>query len=217
MEKESIFKQYELYEILSVASEWAENPEDKDAQAALSNILNSLVVRDYMPLKLKENCLKRALIDIKSNEFSGSVLASQYEISIFFNCLLPYIVNLNIEIDGLFKDYEFYDLLHICGLTEYILSFCKKDYEVLVHMAERMISFENMKDLSTIIDKASPDAINQLIDEFKKFKTDTSPEMLKTYGDILASGDPMFKRAKDAIETGAYNAVIKQMSEDDEN
>jgi hypothetical protein len=54
--EDQTYKVYEIYEILSAAAEWAQNPEDKGAIENFENIKNSLIIKDYMPLKQKELC-----------------------------------------------------------------------------------------------------------------------------------------------------------------
>ena len=44
-----------------------------------------------------------------------------------------------------------------------------------------MISYDNLKDLVETIDMASPDAVKELTEEFKKFRTDTKPDITTTF------------------------------------
>ena len=122
--EETTYKIYEIHEVLAAAAEWAQNPENTDAAEALENIKNSLVIKDYMPLKQKELCLNKMLIDIYVEKDSADAFSVGTEIAMLFDCLLGYVVNLNQDIDTLFKDTEFYDLLYISGIVNYILGFC---------------------------------------------------------------------------------------------
>ena len=72
-----------------------------------------------------------------------------------------------------------------------------------------MISYDNLKDLLETIDMASPDSVKELTEEFKKFRTDTKPDMLKHLGDIMAGNDPLLTRTKKTMEDGAFNAIKK--------
>ena len=101
------------------------------------------------------------------------------------------------------------DLLYNSGLVDYILGFCQKDVDRLQHMADRMISFDNLKDLMENIQVTSPEQIDRLTDEFKQFKTETNPEFIKHLGDIIALNDPLLNGVKENIENAAYEAVTK--------
>ena len=207
--QETTYKIYEIHEVLAAAAEWAQDPENADAAEVLENIKNSLVIKDYMPLKQKELCLNKMLMDIYVEKDSADSFSIGTEIAMLFDCLLGYIVNLNQDIDTLFKDAEFYDLLYISGIADYILGFCQTDYNRLEKMAEKMISYDNLKDLVETIDMASPDAVKELTEEFKKFRTDTKPDMLKHLGDIMAGNDPLLARTKKTMEDGAFDAIKK--------
>lgn len=207
--EETTYKIYEIHEVLAAAAEWAQNPENADAAEVLENIKNSLVIKDYMPLKQKELCLNKMLMDIYIEKDNADAFSIGTETAMLFDCLLGYVVNLDQDIDTLFKDVEFYDLLYISGIADYILGFCQIDYNRLEKMAERMISYDNLKNLVEVIDMASPDTVKELTEEFKKFRTDTKPDMLKHLSDIMAGNDPLLTRTKKTMEDGAFNAIKK--------
>lgn len=201
-------KTYQIYEILSAAAEWLNDPESEEKNKVFEDIKTALVIRDYMPLEQKEIVMRKALIDMRSDEevmpYTASIL---YEIALVFDCLLAYVVNLDPNIDNVYKDASFYDLLYMSGVIDYILSFCGKDYEFLRKMADRMISFDNLKELSKNIEIASPEYINALTEEFKRFRTDTNPEMLKHLGEIMAGNDPLLNNIKKNVENVAFEAA----------
>ena len=203
-------KTYQIYEILSAAAEWLNDPESEEKNKAFEDIKTALVIRDYMPLEQKEIIMRKALIDMRSDEevmpYTASIL---YEIALVFDCLLAYVVNLDPNIDNVYKDASFYDLLYMSGVIDYILSFCGKDYEFLRKMADRMISFDNLKELSKNIEITSPEYINALTEEFKRFRTDTNPEMLKHLGEIMAGNDPLLNNIKKNVEDVAFEAAQK--------
>lgn len=198
-------KTYQIYEILAAAAEWLNDPENEEKSKAFETIKSQLIVREYMPLGQKEICLRKAIIDVRSDEelmpYTASIL---YEIAVLFDCLLAYVVNLEPDIDSLYKDASFYDLIVMSGLKDYILSFCGKDYEDMRHIADRMITFDNLKELTKTLESASPEAVNELTREFKNFTTDTNIEMIKHLSEIMAHNDPLMTKVKDTIEEGAF-------------
>ena len=204
MEEDKIFQ---IYEILAAAAEWLNDPENEEKAKAFEEIKTALVIRDYMPLGQKELVMRKALIDMRSDEqvlpYTASVL---YEIALLFDCLLAYVVNLDANIDSIYKDASFYDILKLSGIIDYILSFCEKDYDSLRQMADRMISFDNLKELTKNIELASPEQVQRLTDEFKRFTTETTPEVLKHMGEIMAANDPLLTNIKKNIEDEAFKA-----------
>lgn len=202
-------KVYKIYEILAAAAEWAENPEKEEAIEALENIKNSLIVKDYMPIKQKGMCLNKMLIDIYVDKDTSDSAAVGEEIAMLFDCLLAYVVNLDYDIDTLFKDAEYYDLLYISGIVDYILGFCQKDYNKLERMVDKMISYDNLLELMSQMDMATPENVEELTKEFKRFRTETNPEILKNLGDIMVNNDPLLARTKKTIEDSAFNAIKK--------
>ena len=201
-------KTFQIYEILAAAAEWLNDPENEEKAKKIEDIKSSLIIRAYMPLEQKEILMRKALIDMQSDKeimpYTASIL---YEIALVFDCLLGYVVNLDADIDNLYKDASFYDILQLSGIIDYILSFCEKDYESLRKMADRMISFDNLKELSKNIELTSPEQINELTEEFKRFRTDTSPEVFKHIGQIMASNDPLLNNIKNNIEGEAFKAA----------
>ena len=201
-------KIYQIYEILAAAAEWLNDPENEEKSNAFEDIKTALVIRDYMPLEQKEIIMRKALIDMRSEEevmpYTASIL---YEIALVFDCLLAYVVNLDPNIDNVYKDASFYDILYMSGVIDYILSFCGRDYEFLRKMADRMISFDNLKELSKNIEVTSPEYINALTEEFKHFRTDTNPEVLKHLGEIMAGNDPLLNNIKKNVEDVAYKTA----------
>ena len=198
-------KTYQIYEILAAAAEWLNDPENEEKAKAFEEIENHLIVKEYMPIGQKELCLRKALIDVRSDEelmpYTASIL---YEIAILFDCLLAYVVNIDPHIDSLYKDASFYDLIVMSGLKQHILSFCEDDYNEMRHMADRMVSFDNLKELSKNFELASPEHIDRLTDEFKRFATDTNPETLKNLATIMSANDPVLNQVKNTIEEGAF-------------
>ena len=98
-------KTYEIYEVLAAAANWLDDPENQEKAEAFEKIKTDLIIRDYMPLGQKELVMRKALIDIKADEeilpYTASIL---YEMTMVFDGLLAYVVNLNPDIDSLYKD-----------------------------------------------------------------------------------------------------------------
>lgn len=107
-------KVYKIHEVIAIASEWASNPDDMEAYNNLENLKADLVVREYMPIGMKELCLRKAMIDMRIDDdesISPYGFSVKYEIAMFFDCLLAYVVNIDRDVDAIFKDLDYYDLM----------------------------------------------------------------------------------------------------------
>jgi hypothetical protein len=205
------YKIYEIHEILAAASNYIENPEDTERKGVLDEIKTNLMIKPYMPLKQKEICLRKMIIDIRSEVDAPYSFAAGYEISLFFNCLLAYVINLDTDINVYYKDSDFYDLLHISGLCDYILSFCNDDYQELKRMADRMIAFDNLANLMNDIKITSPEQIERLTKEFENFSSvETNSKVLSQLSAIAAANDPLLMEIKKSIEDKAFEEANKK-------
>ena len=74
----------------------------------------------------------------KDYDIPATFFMAGVEIASLFDGLISY-TNLeqNLTIDD--KNYENYDLLYQSGFADYILQFCQRDYDRLVHMIERCL------------------------------------------------------------------------------
>ena len=200
-------KKYKIEDVLTVCVNWLNDQENEEAALAFNELQSNLVIRNYMPIEQKELVLRKALIDAKIDDnITPYTLSVLYEIAMLFDCLLAYVVNIDPSMDSYYKDVNFYDILQMSGLIDYILSFCEKDYENLCRLADRMVSFDNLNELSKNLELTSPEQIDRLTNEFKRFTVDTSPEVLKSLGNIAAADDPLLMTIKKNIEDEAYKA-----------
>jgi hypothetical protein len=201
-------KIYQIYEILAAAASWLDDPENEEKSRAFEDMKSSLIIREYIPIAQKEICLKKTLLDIKGDINSTPYsIAIEYEINLLFDCLLAYVVNLESDINTLYKDASFYDLLVTSGLKDHILFFCEKDYTEIRQMADKMIAFENLRDLADTFDMASPESVKEMTRAFKNFTSDSNQEMIKRLGDIMANNDPILNNIKTSVEEGAYKTI----------
>lgn len=197
-------KNFDIVVVLSIISDFLSNPEDEEKVKAFEDMKRELTVRDYMPIEQKRLLLRKLMVDIKADEILPYTFSMGYEVAFLFDCLLAYVVNIDPDISDTFKDTAYYDLIYVSGLADYILSFCQKDCDRLRNMAERMLAFDNLKGLMDMMGMMTPDAVDKLTAEFKRFTMETNPELLKQYSEILSREDPLTTRVKEAIEDNAF-------------
>lgn len=203
-------KNYELFEVINVCSEYLTDPENEEKAKALEEMKNSLSVRTYLPLRQKAIVWQKVLSDIEMADEELYTFSMAKEIAMMFDGLLAYVENINYNIDAVLKDEGIYDILVISGIYDYILMFCKSDYERLEKGVSDILSLRGVQHIAESFARINPDALDRLTDEFKKFTLETKPEVLKMYADISAFNDPVLANVKEGIEQSAAQTFYKE-------
>lgn len=194
-----------LQEVLKVCADFISAPEDAEKVAAYNDMCQNLVIKSYMPMQEKVIAIVRIVLDSdKDYDMPATFFMAGVEIASLFDGLISY-TNLeqNLTIDD--KNYENYDLLYQSGFADYILQFCQRDYDRLVHMIERTMSFENLNELTSSMREMNVGALEGLTNELRNCKKDLDPEVLRNMADILRYNDPNLGRLKEVLETDAYD------------
>lgn len=194
-----------LKEVLKVCADFISAPEDTEKVAAYNDMCQNLVIKSYMPMQEKVITIVRIVLDSdKDYDMPATFFMAGVEIASLFDGLISY-TNLeqNLTIDD--KNYENYDLLYQSGFADYILQFCQRDYDRLVHMIERTMSFENLNELTSSMREMNVGALEGLTNELRNCKKDLDPEVLRNMADILRYNDPNLGRLKEVLETDAYD------------
>ena len=192
-------------EVLKVCADFISAPEDTEKVAAYNDMCQNLVIKSYMPMQEKVITIVRIVLDSdKDYDMPATFFMAGVEIASLFDGLMSY-TNLeqNLTIDD--KNYENYDLLYQSGFADYILQFCQRDYDRLVHMIERTMSFENLNELTSSMREMNVGALEGLTNELRNCKKDLDPEVLRNMADILRYNDPNLGRLKEVLETDAYD------------
>lgn len=194
-----------LQEVLKVCADFISAPEDAKKVTAYNDMCQNLVIKSYMPMQEKVIAIVRIVLDSdKDYDMPATFFMAGVEIASLFDGLISY-TNLeqNLTIDD--KNYENYDLLYQSGFADYILQFCQRDYDRLVHMIERTMSFENLNELTSSMREMNVGALEGLTNELRNCKKDLDPEVLRNMADILRYNDPNLGRLKEVLETDAYD------------
>ena len=206
-------KEFTIGEVLATCANMLSEPENEEYAKAYDDMLKNFVIRSYMPLEQKELLLRKAIIDVRTIDDESYHFTTGLEIAKLFDILLAYVVNIDPNIESLWKDYEFYDILWVAGVPDYILSFVAPDYARCEQMMDATLSFDNIKQLMKEIQQTSPEEIEKLTSAFERFTLDTKPEVFKAMGDMMANEDPLVHEIKEAVLDGAYNAATKAEKE----
>ena len=198
-----------ILDLFEVLGDFVADPADEEVAQKVSDYKSKLVIRNFLPMKQKEAAMLKTLYDIQVVDVESHHFSAAMEISLTFNALLAYVVNIDYDIQETLKDEIFYDVFWVSGLGDYILSFCEKDYNRLRDMVERMISFENLKELLEEVSKMAPDSIDRLTDIFKSFSLKDNSELIRNLADIARHQDPLLTKVKDSVVEGAWKEINK--------
>lgn len=206
-----------LKEILNICDAFIKNPEDEATVKAYNNMFQSLEIRAYLPMQDKVIALVRMIIDSdKDIDVPETFFTAGLEIACCFDGLLSY-ANIEPEVNIDIKNYENYDLIYQSGLADYILKFCGKDYERLVRMMERTLSYQNLMELVQSIKEVDVGSLSEVTEKIRGMKDEIDPEVIKNIADIARMNDPALKNLKDTIDNEAVDKAFKEKTEEKPN
>ena len=148
----------DLFDALSI---FVSDPSNKETMEKVEDFKQKLIIRNFLPLAQKEAVVLKTLYDIKAVDTEAQHFVSALEVSLTFNALMAYVVNIDYDIEQTLKDEIFYDVFWVSGLGDYILGFCEKDFNRVKDMVQTMVSFENLKELLEEISKMTPDSVSR--------------------------------------------------------
>ena len=206
-----------LKEILNVCDAFVKKPEDEAAVKAYNDMLQGLVIRAYLPMQEKVIALVRMIMDSdKDIDVPETFFTAGLEIACCFDGLLSY-VNIDPEVNLEIKNYENYDLIYQSGLADYILEYCGKDYERLVRMMERTLSYQNLTELIQSIREINVGGLSEAAEKIREIKDEIDPEVIKNIADIARMNDPALNNLKDTIDNEAVDKAFKKKTEEKPN
>lgn len=203
----------DLFDALSI---FVSDPSNKEAMEKVEDFKQKLVIRNFLPLAQKEAVVLKTLYDIKAVDTEAQHFVSALEVSLTFNALMAYVVNIDYDIEQTLKDEIFYDVFWVSGLGDYILGFCEKDFNRVKDMVQTMVSFENLKELLEEISKMTPDSIDRFTSAFKNFSLESNSEIIRNLADIARHQDPLLTKVKDSVVEGAWREIDKAQKEKEE-
>ena len=206
-----------LQEILDICDQFTKHPEDETAVKAYNDMLQNLVIRAYLPMQEKVVALVRMVMDSdKDIDVPEAFFTAGLEIACCFDGLLSY-VNIEPEVNPDIKSYENYDLIYQSGLADYILEYCGKDYERLVRMMERTLSYENLTDLVQSMREMDTGSLRELVNTLRNMKDEIDPEVIKNIADITRMNDPALNDLKDTIDNEAVDKAFEEKTDEKPN
>lgn len=205
-----------LKDIIRICKDFIEDSENEKTVKEYNDLLNSIIVKSYMPIQEKVVALVRMLMDNEREiDVESSFFTAGLELACCFDGLLAY-TNIDPEVDISIKNYENYDIIYQSGLADYILQYCEKDYERLVKMMERTLSFENLREMINSLSSMDSGMLREVVNALKGVKKDLDSETIKNIADIMRLDDPLLTQIKETIVDSALQDLEQKEKEEDE-
>lgn len=205
-----------LKDIIRICKEFIEDSENEKIVKEYNDLLNSIIVKSYMPMQEKVVALVRMLMDNEREiDVESSFFTAGLELACCFDGLLAY-TNIDPEVDIAIKNYENYDIIYQSGLADYILQYCEKDYERLVKMMERTLSFENLREMINSLSSMDSGMLREVVNALKGVKKDLDSETIKNIADIMRLDDPLLTQIKETIVDSALQDLEQEKEQKDE-
>ena len=99
-------------------------------------------------------------------------------------------------------------------MADYILEYCGKDYERLVRMMERTLSYENLTDLVQSMREMDTGSLRELVNTLRNMKDEIDPEVIKNIADIARMNDPALNDLKDTIDNEAVDKAFEEKTDE---
>lgn len=206
-----------LQEILDICDAFTKSPEDEATVKAYNDMLQGLVIRAYLPMQEKVVALVRMIIDSdKDIDVPEAFFTAGLEIACCFDGMLSY-VNIEPEVNIDIKNYENYDLIYQSGLADYILEYCGKDYDRLIRMMERTLSYQNLLELVQSMREIDTGSLREMTSTIRGMKDEIDPEVIKNLADIMRLNDPALNDLKASVDKEAVDKVFTKDSGKKEN
>ena len=183
-----------IEEVIQILQDFLSDPQNN--QSKYDKLKSALVIQKYLPLNVKVVIVYLSLLENDFGvDFNPVMFVARIDISLIFNGLLSY-TNIEKGESKEYKTYENYDLLYQTGLVDYILTYCKEDFERLYKMTQEAISFSNIEKLTEALSMLDTEKVDKLTEEFKKFRTELDPQIIENISDIVRYNDPTLLQIK---------------------
>lgn len=198
-----------LTDLLEVCLDFKRNPTNENF-IPVQQMINRLVVKEYLPLADKITQIALILGSVATDKFDQFEAETWLTIGKVVYGILAYVDNIENNLDKLSMNAEVVDLLYEMGVVDAILEHCEKDYQRLEKMLDETMNFSNIFKIVETTSLYTSDSINQFIETIKGFKTDLTPEMLKSMEAIANAQSPEFQAFKETVADEVLNKVMKE-------
>ncbi len=199
----------QLSALLGACLEFKAEPTDQ-RKAVIDKMLSDMQIVSYLAQKYKETCLI-AVLSVSGAENANAVaMGINLSVAKIIYGLLPYVINLENDLDFAALNAGAVDLLYEMGIVSYILNICKDDYERLVSLIDSTVNFSNLLKLADLANVFTPDNVDKFTETVRDLRTELTPEKLKELNSIVAAGSVEWKALKETVADDAISNMMEQ-------
>ena len=177
----------------------------------LDELGERMTIRTYIPMLEKLSLVMLIVFNMGQEDTNiNEVRIAKREKDLFFEVLLGAYALVDVTELSL-KTYESYDLLYpIFG--EYILQYCRKDYEQIVGMIKDSLNIYHMQELSELFDTIDYKKLQEASEQHEKLlqQLEDSKELVANLREMYGLANPALKQTYESIEKVALKDLHEQ-------
>lgn len=190
-------EQIKLAEMVNLGSRFAQGKATVDE---LDEFGNRMTIRSYIPILEKMRLIMAIIFKFNSEDVEmHEIRVINMERELFFDVLLGGYALIDVA-DPDMRTYQSYDVLYPL-FANYILQYCKDDYNKIVKMIEDSLNIYAMKDLDSLLGNVDYQALKESAKQHEKLleKLEKNKKMVADLRKIMETNDPKTKQIMDNL------------------
>lgn len=169
----------QLSEYLGICVDIQSGKMDPEAgDNAIRDFCSKLVIKSYM--KHKDKIIAMSTILYRLGDIDEeSTTAAYLEMNRVMYGLLGYCVNLDNNLDSFGGLFGVYDAIREFGLYDYVLKYCREDFELFSTMLRDAINISHIKEITQTMSIFNDMDFDKWVGTLKDFKEEITPEVLQ--------------------------------------
>lgn len=213
-EKDKTPEQIKLAELVNVASRFVQG---KTSVEELDELGNRMTIRNYIPILDKMRLIMAIIFKFNAEDVEmHEIRVINMERELFFDVLLGGYALIDVNDPGL-RTYQSYDLLYPL-FANFILQYCKDDYNKITKMIEDSLNIYAMQDLDSLFNNVDYKALKEtakqheeLLKSFEKNKKLVS-DLRKIYELENPDGVKVLDAVSETIQREANEEAKQKLS-----
>lgn len=213
-EKDKTPEQIKLAELVNVASRFVQG---KSSVEELDELGNRMTIRNYIPILDKMRLIMAIIFKFNAEDVEmHEIRVINMERELFFDVLLGGYALIDVA-DPDMRTYQSYDLLYPL-FANFILQYCKDDYNKIVKMIEDSLNIYAMQDLDSLFNNVDYKALKEtakqheeLLKSFEKNKKLVA-DLRKIYETENPNGVKVLDAVSETIQREANEEAKQKLS-----
>ena len=213
-EKDKVPEQIKLAELVNVASRFVQG---KTSVEELDELGNRMTIRNYIPILDKMRLIMVIIFKFNAEDVEmHEIRVINMERELFFDVLLGGYALIDVN-DSDLRTYQSYDLLYPL-FANFILQYCKDDYNKTVKMIEDSLNIYAMQDLDSLFNNVDYKALKEtakqheeLLKSFEKNKKLVA-DLRKIYEAENPNGVKVLDAVSETIQREANEEAKQKLS-----